>query len=75
MAMKEGTNMREMIDSFLTWLVEKKNSSENTIMAYRNDLGQFWTFLSANSTAQSWAGDGSPQDGCRALFFPLPGVE
>ncbi|MBN1135073.1 MAG: site-specific integrase [Anaerolineae bacterium] len=48
--------MREMIDSFLTWLVEKKNSSENTIMAYRNDLGQFWTFLTANSAAQSWAG-------------------
>jgi len=48
--------MREMIDSFLTWLVEKKNSSENTIMAYRNDLGQFWTFLTENSSAQSWAG-------------------
>ena len=47
--------MREMIDSFLTWLVEKKNSSENTIMAYRNDLGQFWTFLTENSSAQSWA--------------------
>jgi integrase/recombinase XerD len=48
--------MREMIDLFLTWLVEKKNSSENTIMAYRNDLSQFWTFLAANSAAQSWAG-------------------
>jgi len=48
--------MREMIDLFLTWLVEKKNSSENTIMAYRNDLGQFWTFLTENSSAQSWAG-------------------
>jgi len=48
--------MREMIDSFLTWLVEKKNSSENTIMAYRNDLGQFWTFLTESSSAQSWAG-------------------
>ncbi len=48
--------MREMIDSFLIWLVEKKNSSENTIMAYRNDLGQFWTFLAANSAARSWAG-------------------
>ena len=47
--------MREMIDSFLVWLVEKKNSSENTIMAYRNDLGQFWTFMEAGSTAQSWA--------------------
>jgi integrase/recombinase XerD len=56
MAVKEGSDMREMIDTFLTWLVEKKNSSENTIMAYRNDLGQFWTFLAANSAAQSWAG-------------------
>jgi len=46
--------MREMIDSFLTWLVEKKNSSDNTIMAYRNDLSQFWTFLGRNSTAKSW---------------------
>lgn len=47
--------MREMIGSFLTWLVEKKNSSDNTIMAYRNDLGQFWTFIEGRS-AKSWAG-------------------
>jgi integrase/recombinase XerD len=46
--------MRDEIDSFLRWLVEKKNSSENTIMAYRNDLGQFLAFLSANAKAQQW---------------------
>jgi integrase/recombinase XerD len=48
--------MRETIDSFLIWLVDKKNSSENTIMAYRNDLSQFWSFLTANVTAQQWTG-------------------
>jgi len=47
--------MREAIDEFLDWLVEKKNSTDNTIMAYRNDLSQFVSFLAANSTAKKWA--------------------
>lgn len=48
--------MREAVDDFLGWLVEKKNSTENTIMAYRNDLSQFVSFLAANSTAEDWPG-------------------
>jgi integrase/recombinase XerD len=47
--------MREAVDEFLGWLVEKKNSTDNTIMAYRNDLGQFVSFLAASSTAKEWS--------------------
>lgn len=46
--------MRETIDGFLGWLVEKKNSTDNTIMAYRNDLNQFVSHLSASSGVKAW---------------------
>lgn len=48
--------MREqVVDSFIAWLVEEKNCTENTIAAYRNDLGQFLDFLAASTTVEAWA--------------------
>ncbi len=44
--------MQQCIDDFLNSLREEKGYSNNTIVAYRNDLGQFEQFLSeANGTA------------------------
>jgi integrase/recombinase XerD len=45
----------QAIDSFLAWLVEEKNCTENTIVAYRNDLGQFLGFLASSATVEAWA--------------------
>lgn len=45
----------QAIDSFLAWLVEEKNCTENTIAAYRNDLGQFLGFLASSATVEAWA--------------------
>jgi integrase/recombinase XerD len=53
----EGVKLREQaIESFLTWLVEEKGSTENTIAAYRNDLSQFLGFLASKTTVETWAG-------------------
>jgi len=41
--------MDDRIGQFLHFLSADKGSSENTIAAYRNDLGQFQTFLSTLS--------------------------
>jgi integrase/recombinase XerD len=38
--------MREKLDAFLTYLIEEKGYSENTLAAYRNDLFQFIDFVS-----------------------------
>jgi integrase/recombinase XerD len=37
--------MQRRIDDFLTYLQVEKDCSENTISAYRNDLGQFLDFI------------------------------
>jgi integrase/recombinase XerD len=44
--------MRQQIEDFMIYLVDKKDSSENTISAYRNDLGQFLDF--AANKVQDW---------------------
>lgn len=38
--------MREHVDSFLNYLTAEKGYSENTIMAYRNDLSSLADFAS-----------------------------
>lgn len=45
--------MQEQIDEFLDYLVTEKGASENTLAAYRNDLGQFAEFLTDYSTLKS----------------------
>lgn len=40
--------MDERIGQFLNFLAVEKNASHNTIAAYRNDLGQFRSFLQAS---------------------------
>ncbi len=51
--------MRQVIDSFLTYLRVEKGFSENTIAAYRNDLSQLASFVEAKAArrgaAPSWA--------------------
>jgi integrase/recombinase XerD len=47
--------MRERIESFLASLREEKGYSNNTIVAYRNDLGQFMRFLTDEVGADSWS--------------------
>jgi integrase/recombinase XerD len=47
--------MRERIESFLASLREEKGYSNNTIVAYRNDLGQFMRFLTDEVGANSWS--------------------
>ena len=44
--------MRQQIDQFLDYLITEKNCTENTIAAYRNDLGQFQHFLENYSTSE-----------------------
>lgn len=46
--------MREQIDGFLSSLREEKGYSNNTIVAYRNDLGQFLDYLSTRLGLSSW---------------------
>lgn len=46
--------MREQIESFLGSLQEGKGYSNNTIIAYRNDLGQFLEFLQKRISLSSW---------------------
>ncbi|HRX04494.1 MAG: site-specific tyrosine recombinase XerD [Anaerolineae bacterium] len=42
--------MQEQIDEFLDYVATERGYSENTLAAYRNDLGQFAEFLSDYST-------------------------
>ncbi|MGH2542974.1 MAG: tyrosine-type recombinase/integrase, partial [Ardenticatenaceae bacterium] len=61
--------MRERIDKYLRHLLEKKRYSQNTIAAYRNDLGQFVEWLEAEGRAGgSWASV-TGQDIAAYLFF------
>ncbi|NLD73498.1 MAG: site-specific tyrosine recombinase XerD [Chloroflexi bacterium] len=46
--------MQQCIDDFLNSLREEKGYSNNTIVAYRNDLGQFEQFLSETNGAKAW---------------------
>ena len=46
--------MREQIDDFLCALREEKGYSNNTIVAYRNDLCQFCDFTAQDLGATSW---------------------
>jgi integrase/recombinase XerD len=48
--------MEDQLLAFLEFLSTKRNYSENTIAAYRNDLSQFSTWLAANHTeVQLWS--------------------
>jgi len=46
--------MQRQIESFLTSLRDEKGYSNNTIVAYRNDLGQFARFLTERTETTSW---------------------
>ncbi|NLD44752.1 MAG: site-specific tyrosine recombinase XerD [Chloroflexi bacterium] len=46
--------MQQHIDNFLSSLREEKGYSNNTIVAYRNDLGQFEQFLAEHNSTSSW---------------------
>ncbi len=52
--------MKEDIDSFLTYLAVEKGFSENTVVAYRNDLYQLASFVEGEAARRgsipSWAG-------------------
>ena len=52
--------MDERIGQFLNFLAVEKNASNNTIAAYRNDLGQFTAFLA--SATPGHALNGTSQD-------------
>ncbi len=43
--------MEQYLEKFLSWLVTEKGYSENTIAAYRNDLGQFSKFVRDRSAS------------------------
>ncbi|MHB0857806.1 MAG: site-specific tyrosine recombinase XerD [Anaerolineae bacterium] len=47
--------MQQQIASFLNSLRVEKGYSNNTIVAYRNDLGQFAQFLNENAGISSWS--------------------
>ena len=46
--------MREQIEAFLVSLREEKGYSNNTIVAYRNDLEQFAKFLGEQTDVHGW---------------------
>ncbi|NLG50085.1 MAG: site-specific tyrosine recombinase XerD [Chloroflexi bacterium] len=46
--------MQRQIDDFLTSLQVEKGYSDNTIVAYRNDLSQFVQFLAEQLSRDSW---------------------
>ena len=52
--------MREQLEQFLNSLREEKGYSNNTIVAYRNDLNQFLGFFEQRSELNSWS-DVSPE--------------
>ncbi len=43
------------IEGFLTFIAQQKGFTVNTMAAYRNDLGQFATFLHPDGQAPDWA--------------------
>ena len=52
--------MEEQLLAFLKFLQQEYNYSNNTIAAYKNDLGQFVSYLQANKLvgAGNWQGIG-----------------
>ena len=46
--------MQQHIEGFLSSLREEKGYSNNTIVAYRNDLGQFEQFLAESNGTNNW---------------------
>jgi integrase/recombinase XerD len=46
--------MRDQIDEFLNALQAEKGYSNNTIVAYRNDLGQFSQYIMSQVGSDSW---------------------
>ncbi|MFN8508183.1 MAG: site-specific tyrosine recombinase XerD [Dehalococcoidia bacterium] len=58
--------MDECIAQFLNFLAVEKNASNNTIAAYRNDLGQFQKFMgAADGGKDAWA----KTDGTKVVAF------
>ncbi|NLX36612.1 MAG: site-specific tyrosine recombinase XerD [Chloroflexi bacterium] len=53
--------MREQIEAFLASLRDEKGYSNNTVVAYRNDLGQFADFLSNGAGVAAWVQVGNGQ--------------
>ncbi len=47
--------MENSTEAFLTYLADQRGFTANTMAAYRNDLNQFVTFLSANEHDPDWA--------------------
>jgi len=47
--------MRDQIEAFLASLRQEKGYSNNTIVAYRNDLGQFADYLSNGAGIAEWS--------------------
>ena len=43
------------VEEFLQYLAVEKGYTDNTLMAYRNDLSQFATYLETSTTINSWA--------------------
>lgn len=46
--------MQQLIEEFLNALQVEKGYSNNTIVAYRNDLGQFTEFLNGQAEVENW---------------------
>lgn len=46
--------MDQLVEQFLGFLVAEKNSSQNTISAYRNDLTQWYEYLKRQRGLLSW---------------------
>ncbi|MFW6075720.1 MAG: tyrosine recombinase [Chloroflexota bacterium] len=61
--------MRDGIEQFLEHLQDDKSFSANTIAAYRNDLGQFASFLNGNLGRGDWREIG--EDDLRAYMLDL----
>lgn len=59
--------MDRTITSFLQHLIVEKGFSRNTSDAYRNDLGQFWTFLQ-DQTNDDAHGNGSHSESSKDSF-------
>ena len=62
--------MDDAVSSFLQHLTVEKGFSINTTDAYRNDLGQFWTFLQEQTDNDSHEdGDGSPSESSNSFAW------
>ena len=46
-----GRNMKSALDKYLNYMRSVRNASPHTLRSYRNDLGQFLTYLTPPDTA------------------------